>query len=277
MKRIFGLLWVCLLPLVVLAWGGKELYIYHTNDMHSRIEPFPSYFPDTVLSGKGGVVRRATFIRQERARHKDMLLFDSGDFSQGSPYYNLFKGEVEIKMMNEMGYDACTIGNHEFDFGLDNLARLCRMAAFPIVCANYDVRGTVLEGLVKEYTVIERDGIRVGVFGLGAPLEGLVAHANFGNVKFEDPVAEGQRVADLLRDQEECDLVVCLSHLGWEGEEYSDVELVENTRNIDIVLGGHSHSYFEGPRFYPNLDGKKVPVQQMGKHAAFVGKMVVRF
>ena len=277
MKRILGLLWVCLLPLVVLAWGGKELYIYHTNDMHSRIEPFPSYFPDTVLAGKGGVVRRATFIRQERARHKDMLLFDSGDFSQGSPYYNLFKGEVEIRMMNEMGYDACTIGNHEFDFGLDNLARLCRMAAFPIVCANYDVRGTVLEGLVKEYTVIERDGIRVGVFGLGAPLEGLVAHANFGNVKFEDPVAEGQRVADLLRDQEECDLVVCLSHLGWEGEEYSDVELVENTLNIDIVLGGHSHSYFEGPRFYPNLDGEKVPVQQMGKHAAFVGKMVVRF
>ncbi len=277
MKRILGLLWVCLLPLVVLAWGGKELYIYHTNDMHSRIEPFPSYFSDTVLAGKGGVVRRATFIRQERARHKDMLLFDSGDFSQGSPYYNLFKGEVEIRMMNEMGYDACTIGNHEFDFGLDNLARLCRMAAFPIVCANYDVRGTVLEGLVKEYTVIERDGIRVGVFGLGAPLEGLVAHANFGNVKFEDPVAEGQRVADLLRDQEECDLVVCLSHLGWEGEEYSDVELVENTRNIDIVLGGHSHSYFEGPRFYPNLDGEKVPVQQMGKHAAFVGKMVVRF
>lgn len=272
-KRILRLLWVFLLPLAVFARGEKELYIYHTNDMHSRVEPFASYFPDTVLAGKAGVVRRATFIRRERAIHKDMLLFDSGDFSQGSPYYNLFKGEVEIRMMNEMKYDAGTIGNHEFDFGLDNLARLCRMAEFPIVCANYEVAGTVLEGLVKEYVVVERNGIRIGVFGLGAPLEGLVARENFGNVKFEDPVAEGQRMADLLRMQEHCDLVVCLSHLGWEGEVCSDVELIENTRGIDVVLGGHSHSYFECPRYYRNLDGEEVPVQQMGKHAAFVGKM----
>lgn len=179
-------------------------------------------------------------------------------------------------MMNEMGYDAGTIGNHEFDFGLDNMARLFKMANFPIVCANYDVTGTVLEGLVKEYTVIERDGIRIGVFGLGPELDGLVAHANYGNVKFEDPVSEGQRVADLLKNQEHCDLVICLSHLGWKGEPYSDIELIENTCNIDIVLGGHSHSFFEGPEFYKNLDGIEVPVQQMGKSAAFVGRMVVK-
>ena len=136
--------------------------------------------------------------------------------------------------------------------------------------------GTVLEGLVKEYTVIERDGLRIGVFGLGPELDGLVAHANYGNVKFEDPVSEGQRVADLLKNQEHCDLVICLSHLGWKGEPYSDIELIENTRNIDIVLGGHSHSFFEGPEFYKNLDGIEVPVQQMGKSAAFVGRMVVK-
>ena len=199
MKKIYCLWLMCLLAGVVAAQSVKELYIFHTNDMHSRIEPFATYFPDSVLAGKAGMLRRATFVKEQRREHKDLLLFDSGDFSQGSPYYNMFKGEVEIKMMNEMGYDAGTIGNHEFDFGLDNMARLFKMAKFPIVCANYDVTGTVLEGLVKEYTIIERNGIRIGVFGLGAELDGLVAHANYGNVKFEDPVSEGQRVADLLR------------------------------------------------------------------------------
>ncbi len=178
--------------------------------------------------------------------------------------------------MNEMHYDAGTIGNHEFDFGLDNLARLCKLAEFPIVCANYDVTGTVLEGLVKEYILLERDGVKIGVFGLGAQLEGLVAKESYGDVKFEDPVSEAQRIADLLKAQEKCDLVICLSHLGWKGEPYSDVELIENTRNIDVVLGGHSHSFFEEPVYYPNLDGEEIPLQQMGKHAAFVGKMVLR-
>ena len=168
LNRILGLFLACLVSGMLSARNAKELYIYHTNDMHSRVEPFPAYFPDSVLADKAGMVRRAAFIRGERERHKNLLLFDSGDFSQGSPYYNLFKGEVEIKLMNEMGYDAGTIGNHEFDFGLDNMARLFRMAEFPIVCANYAVEGTALEGLVKEYTVIERDGIRIGVFGLGA-------------------------------------------------------------------------------------------------------------
>lgn len=275
MNRKFFLMLACLISGMLAAQDIEELYIYHTNDMHSRIEPFDDCFPDSVLAGKAGIVRRATFIAQERKKHADLLLFDSGDFSQGSPYYNMFKGEVEIKLMNEMKYDAGTIGNHEFDFGLENMARLFRMAEFPIVCANYGVEGTVLEGLVEEYTVIERNGIRIGVFGLGAPLKGLVAHASYGNVQFKNPITEAQRVADLLRDKEHCDLVICLSHLGWEGEPYSDVELVKNTRNIDIVLGGHSHSYFEEPVYYKNIDGVEVPVQQMGKHAAFVGKMLV--
>lgn len=275
MKKSILLLLLCLVANLLPAQTEKELYILHTNDMHSRIEPFAPYYPDSVLAGKGGVVRRATFIAQQRKEYPDLLLFDCGDFSQGSPYYNLFKGEIEIKMMNEMGYDAGTIGNHEFDFGLDNMARLFKLAKFPIVCANYDVTGTVLEGLVKEYVILERNGIRIGVFGLGAKLDGLVAHANYGNVKFEDPVSEGQRMADFLKTQEHCDLVICLSHLGWEGEPYSDVELIENTRNIDIVLGGHSHSYFSEPRYYKNLDGQEVPVQQMGKNSVFIGRMKV--
>ena len=170
----------CLFAGSVSAQADKELLIFHTNDMHSRVEPFSDDYQDTLLAGKAGMVRRATFIRQQRKEHPDLLLFDSGDFSQGTPYYNMFKGEVEIKLMNAMKYDAGTIGNHEFDFGLDNMARLFKMADFPIVCANYDVRGTVLEGLVKEYTVIEREGVRIGVFGLGAPLDGLVAAHCYG-------------------------------------------------------------------------------------------------
>lgn len=275
MKRIYFILWLCLVSGIIAAQSTKELHLFHTNDMHSRIEPFPEKYQDTLLAGKAGMVRRATFIRQQREIYPDLLLFDCGDFSQGTPYYNIFKGEVEIKLMNEMRYDAGTIGNHEFDFGLDNLACLCKLAEFPIVCANYDVTGTVLEGLVKEYTVLNRDGIKIGVFGLGAQLEGLVAKESYGDVKFEDPVSEAQRIADLLKTQEKCDLVICLSHLGWQGEPYSDVELIENTRHIDVVLGGHSHSYFNAPKYYKNLDGEEIPLQQMGKHAAFVGKMVL--
>lgn len=266
----------CLFAGSVSAQADKELLIFHTNDMHSRVEPFSDDYQDTLLAGKAGMVRRVTFISRQRKEHPDLLLFDSGDFSQGTPYYNMFKGEVEIKLMNAMKYDAGTIGNHEFDFGLDNMARLFKMADFPIVCANYDVRGTVLEGLVKEYTVIEREGVRIGVFGLGAPLDGLVAAHCYGNVKYEDPVSEAQRIADILKNQEKCDLVICLSHLGWMEDQFSDIELIENTRNIDVVLGGHSHSYFTEPKFYKNLDGVDVPVQQMGKNAAFVGKMVLK-
>ncbi len=275
MKRLCFILWACLLAGNLIAQSTKKLYLFHTNDMHSRIEPFPEDFQDTLLAGKAGMVRRATLIRQQRELHPELLLFDCGDFSQGTPYYNMFKGEVEVQLMNEMGYDAGTIGNHEFDFGLDNMARLFKLAKFPIVCANYDVTGTVLEGLVKEYVILEREGIRIGVFGLGAQLEGLVASESYGDVKFRDPVSEGQRVADLLKKEKRCDLVICLSHLGWEGEPYSDIELIENTRNIDVVLGGHSHSFFERPQFYHNLDGVEVPLQQMGKHAAFVGEMVL--
>ena len=209
------------------------------------------------------------------ANEAGCLLLIDGDVSSDIGIFQLFV-KMLSKTLRRNTQVVFTIGNHEFDFGLDNMARLFKMANFPIVCANYDVTGTVLEGLVKEYTVIERDGIRIGVFGLGPELDGLVAHANYGNVKFEDPVSEGQRVADLLKNQEHCDLVICLSHLGWKGEPYSDIELIENTRNIDIVLGGHSHSFFEVPEFYKNLDGIEVPVQQMGKSAAFVGRMVVK-
>lgn len=272
-RRIAWMLLAFLMTAMSWAQTEKTVTLLHTNDMHSRIEPFPDTYADTLYAGKGGMVRRATCVRDEREKDPDLLLLDAGDFSQGTPYYNMFKGEVEISLMNHMRYDAATIGNHEFDFGLENMARLFRMAKFPIVCANYDVTGTVLEGCVKEYVVLERKGLRIGIFGLGAELDGLVLSDLYEGIRFENPIQEAQRVATLLREQEKCDVVVCLSHLGWKGQGWSDVELVKSTRHIDVVVGGHSHSLFERPVTYPNLDGREIPVQQMGKNGAFVGKL----
>lgn len=275
MKRIYLLFTALCICGALAAQDVKELWILHTNDTHSRVEPIPVTDPNPEYAGKAGFVRRATLIKGMREQNKDLLLFDCGDFSQGSPYYNMFKGEVEVKLMNEMGYDAGTIGNHEFDFGLDNMARLFKMANFPIVCANYGVKGTVLEGIVKPYVILEREGVKIGVFGLSPVLEGLVQTKNYEGVVFESPIEAAQRVAKILKEQEKCDLVVCLSHLGWKGEPYSDETLIANTRNIDIVLGGHSHSYFDKTLFYKNLDGRDIPLQQMGKNAVYVGKMKV--
>ena len=250
---------------------AQDLWIVHTNDTHSCVMPINPLSSDTAQADKGGFLRRASFVRQMREEHPHLLLFDSGDFSQGSAYYNLYKGEVEVSLMNEMKYDAATIGNHEFDFGMDNMKRIYSMAQFPIVCANYDFSGTVLEGLVKPYVILEREGLRIGVFGLSPQMDGLVSAENYKGVKFEDPVSAAERVVGLLRGQEHCDVVICLSHLGWDIEGIDDVEVIPATRGIDVVLGGHSHTYFEHPEIVKNADGKDVICNQMGKNGRYVG------
>ena len=251
--------------------GAQDLWIVHTNDTHSCVMPINPLSSDTAQADKGGFLRRASFVRQMREEHPHLLLFDSGDFSQGSAYYNLYKGEVEVSLMNEMKYDAATIGNHEFDFGMDNMKRIYSMAQFPIVCANYVFSGTVLEGLVKPYVILEREGLRIGVFGLSPQMDGLVSAENYKGVKFEDPVSAAERVVGLLRGQEHCDVVICLSHLGWDIEGIDDVEVIPATRGIDVVLGGHSHTYFEHPEIVKNADGKDVICNQMGKNGRYVG------
>lgn len=251
--------------------GAQDLWIVHTNDTHSCVMPVNPLSSDTAQADKGGFLRRASFVRQMREEHPHLLLFDSGDFSQGSAYYNLYKGEVEVSLMNEMKYDAATIGNHEFDFGMDNMKRIFTMARFPIVCANYDFSGTVLEEIVKPYVVLEREGLRIGVFGLSPQMDGLVSAENYKGVKFEDPVSAAERVVGLLRGKEHCDVVICLSHLGWDIEGVDDVEVIPATRDIDVVLGGHSHSYFEHPEIVKNADGKDVICNQMGKNGRYVG------
>ena len=253
----------------------KKLLILHTNDTHSCIMPLKATLADTSKADRGGFIRRVEMIKEQRKNNPDMLLFDSGDFSQGSSYYTMFKGDVEVGLMNMMRYDAATIGNHEFDFGMENMARLFRMADFPIVCANYDFTGTCVEGLVKPYVVIRRNGVKIGVFGLSPKMKGLVSDKNCVGVKYLDPVKAAQKMADLLKNKEKCDLVVCISHLGWNIGGDDDVLMMKNTRNIDIVLGGHSHSYFKQEKWVKNLDGVSVPNDQNGKSGIFVGRLEV--
>lgn len=257
------------------AQGQDTLFVLHTSDTHSRIEPVSRQSADRN-AGLGGVVRRVSFVKQYRAEHPDVLLFDCGDFSQGTPYYNMFRGELEVKMMNLMGYDAMTIGNHEFDFGLENMARLFRMAHFPVVCANYEVAGTPLEGLVKPYVVLERQGVRVGVFGLSPRVEGLVQADKCQGIVYRDPIPVAREMVRLLRKEEKCDVVICLSHLGLYGSglgDAGDEVLAAQTEGIDLILGGHSHTYLERPSFYENASGQEVPVMHVGKNGAYVGKI----
>ena len=252
----------------------KTLLIVHSNDTHSCIEPLSPLLADTANADKGGYLRRAALLRDLRKYNPDnLLLVDAGDFSQGSAYYSLYHGDVEVGLMNLMRYDAATIGNHEFDFGLDNMARIFRQAQFPIVCCNYDFTGTSVEGLVKPYTIVRRAGLKIGILGVSPQLEGLVAAHTCEGVRFTDPIAAVQPVADYLRNVEHCDLVVCLSHLGWKAAGVSDEELIPATRNIDVVIGGHTHTYFQAPEQLTNLDGRTVIDNQMGKNGRFIGTL----
>lgn len=277
MKRI-SIFLIFVLAVSVVAKAQKQIMILHTNDTHSTIEPVSKYSKVKEAAGKAGCVRRATMVKQLREQNPDILLFDSGDFSQGSTFYTMYKGDVEVGLMNIMGYDAATIGNHEFDFGLDNLARLARQAKFPIVCSNCDFTGTPCQDVIKKYCVVVRDGVRIGVFGLTPKIEGLVMKENIAGVKYIDPIQATKEMVSVLRDKERCDIVVCLSHLGWKlAPEYIDDQvLISSTTGIDIVLGGHSHTYMKEMEWVDNAEGKSIPVDQNGKHGAFVGKITLK-
>lgn len=277
MKRI-SIFLIFVLAVSVVAKAQKQIVILHTNDTHSTIEPVSKYSKVKEAAGKAGCVRRATMVKQLREQNPDILLFDSGDFSQGSTFYTMYKGDVEVGLMNIMGYDAATIGNHEFDFGLDNLARLARQAKFPIVCSNCDFTGTPCQDVIKKYCVVVRDGVRIGVFGLTPKIEGLVMKENIAGVKYIDPIQATKEMVSVLRDKERCDIVVCLSHLGWKlAPEYIDDQvLISSTTGIDIVLGGHSHTYMKKMEWVDNAEGKSIPVDQNGKHGAFVGKITLK-
>lgn len=276
MKKLFLIIALFCATLTVSAQKTKTVEILHTNDTHSCILPLNPNLADTLVAGRGGFLRRIAMIEQERKENPDLLLFDSGDFSQGSPFYTLFKGDVEVELMNRMGYDAVTIGNHEFDFGLDNMARIFRAAKFPVVCSNYDFTGTPLQGIVKPYIIIKRSGLRIGVFGICPPMDGLVDAAKCEGVKYLDPIKTADDVARMLKREKKCDLVVCLSHLGWiVKQNVDDHKMMSGNHDIDVVLGGHSHTFFETLQYVENADGKKIPNDQNGKNAIFVGKLLL--
>jgi 5'-nucleotidase len=273
MRKVYMIL-MLLLTVSVASAQQKELFVLHTSDTHSRIEPLEPTSADRYR-GMGGVARRSAYIKQMRELHPNLLLLDCGDISQGTPYYNMFQGELEIKCMNLMGYDAMTIGNHEFDFGMDNMARIFKMANFPIVCSNYDFKGTVLEKLVQPYIILKRDGMKIGIFGLSPELEGLVREANCKGVTFKDPATTANEMVKILRDKKKCDVVICLSHLGYDysdtPEKYSDNVVFTKTHGIDLVLGGHSHSYMEAPVYLKDAEGKTVTLFHTGRNGTFVG------
>lgn len=272
------ILTICIVALyAVTCHAQKKITILHTNDTHSCILPLNKNLANKEVAGRGGYIRRAAMIRDERQTTPDLLLFDSGDFSQGSPFYTIFKGDVEIGLMNEMGYDAATIGNHEFDFGLENMARIFRMAKFPIVCANYDFTGTPVEGTVKPYTIIKRNGLKIGIFGIGAQMDGLVDANNCIGVKFLDPITTANTTASHLKKDLKCDLVICLSHLGWGilPPLANDERLIAASHDIDLVLGAHSHTFFKEIEYVNNADGRAIGDDQNGKNAIYVGKLIL--
>ena len=277
MKRFHFILLVWLVfSATALADGDKRLVILHTNDTHSTILPVSPFVEDTMKADRGGFLRRIALIGEQRKSDPELLLFDSGDFSQGSSFFTLFNGEVEVSLMNRMHYDAGTLGNHEFDFGIENLATQLRRANFPIVCANYDFGTTPLATLVRPYVVLKRKGLRIGVFGLSPQPEGLIATENYAGITFRDPVEVTREVVNTLRTKEKCDLVICLSHLGWPAKDpLSDSNVFTQTEGVDLVLGGHSHTFMKELEWLTDAQGKRVPVDQNGKHAIYVGRIVL--
>ncbi len=272
-----GLLLVPGLQAAPLSRRATRLTILHTNDWHSRIDPFPD--DGGRNANQGGAVRRAALIRQIRQEEEQVVLLDSGDIFQGTPYFNFFLGELEMKLMTQMGYDAATIGNHDFDGGIENLATQLRHADFPLLSANYDFTGTPLQDRTEAYSVFDKGGIRVGVFGLGIELRGLVPDTLFGKTDYQDPIERGNRTALHLRSRERCDLVICLSHLGYRypDQKVSDVVLASATRNIDVILGGHTHTFLDAPVTVDNLDGDPVIINQVGFAGLRLGRLDISF
>jgi 5'-nucleotidase len=256
-----------------------KLTILHTNDTHSRLEPFP--MDGGKNQGLGGIAARSQLIKRIRAEEEHVLLLDAGDIFQGTPYFNLYKGEPEIKAMTEMGYDACTIGNHDFDAGMENLAtQLDRHANFPMIVSNYDFNTTPMEHKTIPYKTFRKGRLKIGVFGLGIEGKGLIPDNLFGMTKYLDPVAKANETAHLLKKDENCDMVICLSHLGFQYKEtgkISDELLAKNTSNIDLIIGGHTHTFFEKPLTYVNKNGDDVIVNQVGWAGIILGRLDFEF
>ena len=253
----------------------KKITILHTNDTHSHIDPFPVDHPKNP--GMGGAARRANAIQKIRQEEENVLLLDAGDIFQGTPYFNYYGGELEFKLMSMMQYDVATMGNHDFDNGIDGFYAQLPHAKFDFVSANYDFKNTILDGIVKPYKIIKKDGIKIGIFGLGVELNGLVDKKLYKETKYLNPIEIAEEMTQTLKEQEKCDLVICLSHLGFkytnDPEKVCDVLLAQKTKNIDLIIGGHTHTFLDKPIVETNRDGQPVLINQVGCFGINLGRI----
>lgn len=254
----------------------KQITILHTNDVHSHIDPFPK--DDPRNPNMGGVARRASLIETIRQENPNVLLLDAGDIFQGTPYFNYYGGELEFKLMSMMKYDLSAIGNHDFDNGVDGLTAQMPHATFEFVSANYDFKNTSMNGFVKPFKIFNKNGIKIGVFGLGIELQGLVDKRMSKETVYNDPLEITQDMVRILKKENKCDLVICLSHLGYkyskdDANKISDLKLAEKTKDIDLIIGGHTHTFLDKPTIVKNLDGKEVLVNQVGCYGINLGRV----
>ncbi len=254
-----------------------KLTILHTNDVHSRIDPFPAN--SGSRAGMGGAARRYQLIQEVRAKEEQVLLLDSGDIFQGTPYFNYFQGELEIKLMEQMKYDAATIGNHDFDGGADGLVKQMQQASFPLINCNYTIEHEGLHQITKPYMILQKGPIKVGILGVGIELDGLVPEKLIANTRYNDPIKTAQPIATFLKEEEKCDLIICLSHLGYKykNEKVSDIVLAKSTRHIDLILGGHTHNFLKQPDVQKNIEGQPVIINQVGWGGVWMGRFDLLF
>lgn len=254
--------------------GRKQITILHTNDVHSHIDPFPS--SHSLYANLGGVARRASLVEQIRNENPNTLLFDAGDIFQGTPYFNFYGGELEFKLMSKLNYDAATIGNHDFDNGVDGLLAQVPHGTFDLLSANYDFSNTVLDGFVKPYKTYVLEGVKIGVYGLGIALDGLVTKRLYKETVYLDPYEIALDLEQQLKTEEHCDLIICLSHLGYDYENPqrpSDVQLAQRTYHTDLIIGGHTHTFLDKPDVRTNLNGNSVLVNQVGAYGLNLGRI----
>lgn len=266
------LLLLALSNIAIFAGEKVKLVILHTNDTHSQVEPTET--TTSKNADMGGYARRMGLIKKIKFEEKNVILVDAGDFSQGTPYFNFYNGRIEVEALNRMNYNAVNLGNHEFDNGIDTLAVILKNAKFPIVCSNYNVKNTPLKGMIKPYVIEQRGNLKIGVMSLGVNPEGLIIQTNYKGLKYNDPLKVAKKMSCYLKKVKKCDVVICLSHLGSDSTsvEINDFNIANQTKYIDVIIGGHSHTMLENTKTN-NAIGKKVIVAQVGKSGLFLGRI----
>ena len=255
----------------------KKITILHTNDMHSHIDSFPNNH--SRHPGLGGMRRVASLVKKIRTKEKNVILIDAGDIFQGTPYFNKYKGSLELKIMSSMGYAASTMGNHDFDNGINGFKKVLHHANFPFICSNYEFSDSEMKKKTRKYLVKEIDGIKIGLFGLGIELEGLVGKEYYGDTKYLDPIKTSRYWSNYLKEKEKCDLIICISHLGhkYKSDKISDLKLASISKNIDVIIGGHTHTFLEKAKIINNTENKNVIVNQAGWGALALGRIDLEF